>query len=531
LRTRTPLFHKKKPIVIDRLQEGTTKYRGRPLPDSLTSTMAFLRDVLGDSSDVVMHSFSLPGPLPQRAAVVFIDGLVKQEMINDFILRPLLQNPLPPGEREQVAIGERIPTSDTRLLTEWQEVLQSLLSGDTLLFLDQESYCLSISTKGWEKRGIGEPTSESVVRGPRDGLTETLRVNTAQIRRRIKDPNLRVESMKVGVRSETDVAILYIEDIANPTIVQTIRSRIANIQIDGALESGYIEQFLEDHPWSPFPQIQNTERPDKVAASLLEGKVAIMVDGTPFALIAPATFTQFYNSPEDYYERFMIATLLRFIRLISMWMAMLLPSLYISFTSFHPEMIPSKLVIAMTAGRATVPFPSLLEAFLMEVTMEILREASVRLPGPVGPTIGIVGALVVGESAVRAGIVSPIMVIVVALTTIGSFASPSYSASISLRMLRFPIMLFAGTLGLYGVMLFVIIITIHLCSLESFGVPYLAPYAPRIFSDWKDSFIRSPLYRMGKRPTTSMPNDADRLAQSDTKGDAHEQTEPSDRNQ
>jgi spore germination protein KA len=539
LRRRAKLFRKKQQIVVDRLEEGTSRYRGQPIPYSIEQSIDFLQNTLGNSSDLIIHSFEISSPDKQRAALAYIDGLVKQEIVNDFILRPLLRRDIPQEENDlQTPVWERIPMSDTRFLDDWQEVLQAVLSGDTVLFLDQYDRCLSVSTKGWEKRGVEEPSTESVVRGPRDGLTETLRINTAQIRRRIKDPNLRVQNVKVGYRTDTDVAILYIEDIANPRIIQTIRSRIEKIEIDGALESGYIEQFIEDHPWSPFPQIQNTERPDKVAASLLEGKIAILVDGTPFALIAPAIFSQFYNSPEDYYERFLIATLIRFIRIISMIMALMLPSLYIAFSSFHPEMIPSKLVIAMAAGRATVPFPSVLEAFLMEVTMEILREASVRLPGPVGPTIGIVGALVVGESAVRAGIVSPIMVIIVALTTIGSFASPSYSAAISLRMLRFPLMLFSGILGLYGVMLFLIIITIHLCSLESFGVPYLTPWAPRDFSSWKDTFYRTPLYRMMKRPLHSQPLDSDRMPNTvkqkekkrGKKGDANEQTESSDRN-
>jgi spore germination protein KA len=539
LRRTAKLFRKKQPIVIDRLEEGTAKYRGQPLPSCIEQSIDFLQNVLGKSSDVIIHRFEIPSPAKQRAVLAYIDGLVKQEAVNDFILRPLLRADVSHEEnRLQTPVWERIPMSDTRFLDDWQQVLRAVLSGDTVVFFDQYERCLSVSTKGWEKRGVEEPSTESVVRGPRDGLTETLRINTAHIRRRVKDPNLRVQNVKVGYRTDTDVAILYIEDIANPKILQTIRSRIENIEIDGALESGYIEQFIEDHSWSPFPQIQNTERPDKVAASLLEGKIAILVDGTPFALIAPAIFSQFYNSPEDYYERFLIATLIRFIRIISMLMALMLPSLYIAFSSFHPEMIPSKLVIAMAAGRATVPFPSVLEAFLMEVTMEILREASVRLPGPVGPTIGIVGALVVGESAVRAGIVSPIMVIIVALTTIGSFASPSYSAAISLRMLRFPMMLFSGTFGLYGVMLFLIIIIIHLCSLESFGVPYLTPWAPRVFSGWKDTFYRTPLYRMLKRPQFTLPQDSDRMPNTVThkgkkrgkKGDANEQTESSDRN-
>jgi spore germination protein KA len=370
-----------------------------------------------------------------------------------------------------------------------------------VLLLDKVEESLSANTKGWEKRGVDEPQTESVVRGPRDGFVETLRVNTALVRRRLKDPSLRVKNIQVGERTKTDIALMYIDGLVDPDVLAEVKRRIKEIKIDGALESGYIEQYIEDHPWSPFPQIQNTERPDKVTSNLLEGKIAIFVDGTPFVLIAPAIFTQFYQSPEDYYERFMIGTLVRIIRVISMFIALFLSSLYIAFSSFHPEMIPSRLAIAMTAGRSTVPFPSIIEAFVMEIAIEILREASVRLPGPIGPTIGIVGALVVGQAAVQAGIVSPLMVIIVAMTTIGSFVTPSYSAAIALRMLRFPMMIAAGMFGLYGIMLFIIIIIIHLCSIKSFGVPYLAPFSPMRIRDNKDTILRVPLYRMNQRPT------------------------------
>ncbi|MEX2103940.1 MAG: spore germination protein, partial [Bacilli bacterium] len=261
-----------------------------------------------------------------------------------------------------------------------------------------------------------------------------------------------------------------------------------------------------------FPQMQNTERPDKVVGNLLEGKIAIVTDGTPFVLIAPATLVQFYHSPEDYYERFLIGTLIRFLRMFAMTIALFLPSLYIAFSSFHPEMIPSRLVIAMAAGRSTVPFPSVVEAFMMEVSIEILREASVRLPGPIGPTIGIVGALVIGQAAVQAGIVSPIMVIVVSLTTIGSLASPSYTAAISLRLLRFPMMIAAGMFGLYGIMLFFIFIVIHLSSLKPFGVPYMVPFSPSRIGDMKDTIVRAPLYKMKKRPSAFRSQDNIRKA-------------------
>ncbi|MFC4769669.1 spore germination protein [Effusibacillus consociatus] len=534
---RKKINRKKEQVLAERLEQTTTAYEGQPLSGSLDQDLEKVRNVLGESDDVIIREFEISRPRKQRAAIVYIDGLVDTKLVNEFLLKPLVSDAgagSGSDENEESDLLKRIPMSEARLIKDFRQLIKAVLSGDTVLLREGGDPPLSVSSKGWKKRGVEEPLSESVVRGPRDAFTETLRINTAQIRRRLKDPNLRLQGIKVGKRTDTDVVVVYIEGVANPDVLKEVQERIKRIEIDGALESGYIEQFIEDHHWSPFPQIQNTERPDRAAAALLEGKIVILVDGTPFIMIAPATFTQFYNSPEDYYERFLIASMIRSIRLISMFMALLLPSLYIAFSSFHPEMIPSKLVIAMAAGRATVPFSSIIEAFLMEITMEILREASVRLPGPVGPTIGIVGALVVGESAVRAGIVSPVMVIIVALTTIGSFASPSYSASIALRMLRFPLMLFAGTLGLYGIMLFLIAITIHLCNLESFGIPYLSPMAPRRVTGWKDTFYRTPLYQMVTRPPSTMSVDPKRVipstAEGVKKGESDEQADTPDQN-
>jgi hypothetical protein len=283
--------------------------------------------------------------------------------------------------------------------------------------------------------------------------------------------------------------------------VKDVEKRLNQIKIDGILESGYVEELIMDQTWTPFPMIQNTERPDAVVAHLLEGQVAILVDGTPHALIAPAIFTQFYNSPEDYYERYLVSTFLRFIRLLSLIIALLLPSLYIAFVSFHPEMIPSKLAIAMAAGRATVPFSPILEALTMEISVEILREASIRLPGPIGPTIGIVGGLVIGNAAVAAGLVSPAFVIVVGLTTISSYANPNYNAAISVRLIRFPMMFMAGMFGLYGIMIGLMLLLLHLVQLRSFGVPYMAPLAPLNLDALKDSLIRVPWPWMKRRPT------------------------------
>lgn len=473
-----------------------------------------LQETLGQSDDFIIREFSYEGNRQQKAALIFFDGLISNEVIDERILKTLMysiqhstQSIFSPQEAAKHFKQAVLPIGDVKESNEWRELVKHILVGDAILVIDGCTEALILSAKGYEKRSIQEPMTESVVRGPRDSFTENLRTNTVLIRRRLRDPDLRIKTMTIGTRSHTDIAIVYLEGVADENIVQEVEERIKEIEIDGVISTGYIEQFIEDSHWSPFPLIQNTERPDKATANLLEGKVVIIADGSPFALIAPAVLTQFYQSPEDYYERFLISSLIRLLRVLAMSISLLLPSLYIAFSSFHPEMIPSKLVIAMAAGRATVPFPSAVEALVMELSIEILREASVRLPGPIGPTVGIVGALVIGEAAVQAGIVSPIMVIVVALTTIGSFAAPSYNAAIALRMLRFPLMLLAAVLGLYGIMLFIILIVIHLCSLKSFGVPYLAPLTPSNLAGIGDTFLRAPLYRMKNRPSEFVKDD------------------------
>ena len=276
------------------------------------------------------------------------------------------------------------------------------------------------------------------------------------------------------------------------------------------LESGYVEQLIEDDQLSPFQQVQNTERPDRVISALLEGRVAILLDGTPFALIVPTTFSMLLQSPEDYYERWIPGTFLRMLRFLAAMIALLAPALYISFISFHPGLIPTKLALTIIETRKGVPFPSIIEALIMETAIEILREAGIRLPKPIGPAMGIVGGLIIGDAAVQAGIVSPFLVIVVAVTAISSFSIPTYSAGITLRILRFIGMFSAAVLGLYGVVLFILLLCSHLARLQSFGVPYVSPSVPYRLSDWKDFLIRAPMSMMRKRPYMMKPKDQDR---------------------
>jgi hypothetical protein len=363
-----------------------------------------------------------------------------------------------------------------------------------------------------EHRSIEQPQTEQVIRGSRDGFIENLQSNLSLLRYRLQTPDFRVVTAPLGVRTRSKVAVCYIEGIADPGLVQKVMKRLSAINVDGILDSGYIEQFIEDHPLSPFPQVQPTERPDKSIASLLEGRVIILVDGSPFCLIVPALFNQFFQTTDDYTERFIVGSLLRMIRLIALLFSLFFPALYVSIISFNPELLPTEFAVAITGARAGVPFPAVLEVLIMEVFMEVLREATIRLPQMIGGALSIVGVLVIGQAAVAAGLASPTTVVVVAITTIGSFATPAYNAAISSRMLRFPLIILAGCFGLYGVMLGTIVIVNHLLFLESFGVPYMTPFVPTIWKDLKDSIVRAPLWWMRSRPSFLNTPDPDLLA-------------------
>lgn len=489
-----------------------------PIFPELEQNLNFIKNIFGDSSDLVIRRFTIDQP-KKHAAVIYFDELIDKDLTHNFLIRPLIKlekNKDELSDPWQTIVNE-VEAGETEEVDQMKKAVEGILSGDSILLVDGSTKALVVGSRGWATRGIDEPRAEQVVRGSREGMSETLNFSLGMIRHRLRDPSLRVKYVSVGKRTKTTVAVLYIEEISEKQIVQEVEERIKRIKIDGILESGYIEEMIQDQVWTPFPLLQNTERPDTVVSHLLEGKVAVLVDGSPQALIAPAVFSQFYNSPEDYYERYMISTFLRFIRLLSLFVALLLPALYIAFISFHPEMIPSDLTLAMAAGRATVPFSPIVEALIMEISVEILREASIRLPGPIGPTIGIVGALVIGNAAVTAGLVSPAFVIVVGLTTISSYANPNYNAAISVRLLRFPLMIVASMFGLFGIMIGLMLLLLHLVQLRSFGVPYMAPFAPLNLRDLRDSLIRIPWPWMKRRPSIYQTHNKTRLKEGGTK--------------
>ncbi|MDO6851685.1 spore germination protein [Priestia megaterium] len=472
--------------------------------DSLSSNLDMIQQKTGKSSDVVIRQIKLGSNSDVETAIIYVEGIVDNQSIQEFLLEAMMKDDKKTKVNEHNALDliseDMMTIGNITFISKWDGLFLSLMAGDTLVLVNGIDQALSASTKGGETRSIAESNTQMVVRGPKGAFTESIGTNTAMIRRIIKTPDLWTESFKIGRATNTDVTIMYIHGIANDEVIQEIRQRLNKIDIDGILESGYIEQLIEDQTATPFPTIYNTERPDVVAGNLLEGRIAIFVDGTPFVLVAPALFIQFFQSAEDYYARFDIATSIRLLRIVMFLISLIAPATYVAVTTFHQEMVPTTLIVAIAAQREAVPFPAFVEALLMEITFEILREAGIRLPKAIGSAVSIVGALVIGQAAVQASIVSPAMVIIVSITAIASFATPSFDMAISARLIRFLFMLGAATFGFYGIILCLLMMVVHLCSLRSFGVPYMAPFAPFIPVNNGDTVVRLPWWTLRQRP-------------------------------
>lgn len=484
----------------------TSNTNSRPLSLDLKENLQQIRKQLGNSPDVKIREFEIASQI--QAAAVFVDNLTDRKLVDDFVMRSLmvdtahetLKNMASDKNIVDFIINNVLTLGEVQVIKNWNELMIAFLSGETVILINSSAEAISGDTKGGVVRAVTEPSSQVVIRGPKDGFTESIATNVSLIRHRIKSPDLWLEPMRIGNVTQTTVAIMYIKGIVNDQLVQEVKQRLNDIQIDGILESGYIEELIQDRPYSPFPTVYNTERPDSVAGNLLEGRISILVDGTPFVLILPSTFFMYFQSVEDYYQRFDIGIAIRLLRYVSLFISLLGPSIYIAAITFHQEMIPTPLLISLAAQTEGVPFPAFVEAFLMEASFEILREAGVRMPRAIGQAVSIVGALVLGQAAVEAGIISSAMVIVVAITGIASFVTPAFNMAISIRLLRFLLMFFAATFGFYGLAIIMIIMIAHLCSLRSFGVPYMAPLAPFIPADQKDAILRLPLWTFLTRP-------------------------------
>lgn len=396
-----------------------------------------------------------------------------------------------------------IGLSDVQPLTTYEEGEAALLAGNGILFVQGDTCLYKISSKGYPGIGVSPAESEKVMRGSREGFTESEKINVALIRKRIRDVRMKVEEQRIGVRSHTMTALVYMEDLIEPQILRMIKDRMEQYEIDGIMDSGMLEQLLEEHWMSPFPQFQTTERPDRAAAAVLEGRLILVTDHSPTVLLFPSNYNSFFQTSDDWYNRFETASFARMIRFLAAIMAMCFPAVYVAATTWHTSLLPTKLVLSMAEARAGVPFPSLGEILLMEISFELLREAGIRLPGPMGNTIGIVGGLIIGQAAVDANLVSPVVVIVVAFTALCSFAIPNEEFASAFRLLKYGCIFMGAWFGLYGILLSCLWVLIHLSHLNSFGIPYLYPYAACVGSgqeEKKDSLIRYPFRQLKYRP-------------------------------
>lgn len=473
-----------------------------------------LQDILSSSYDVTVREFAFGPQGTAKGALIFISSLIDKATLNESILKPLMYDTrLLDKDAAKLLTIDFINTTilsinEVSKVTKINEVIEGCLSGYTALLVSGLNEASLIGTIGGETRSIDEPKTETVVRGPRAGFTENLLTNTALLRRHIRNPNFTLDTIKLGKQTQTTVCIAYIKGLANPGLIAEIKRRLERINTDAILESGYIEQFIEDAPFSIFATVGNSERPDSVAGKLLEGRAALLISGTPFVLTVPLLLIESFGSVEDYYSRPYFVSIIRVIRFLAFTISTLGPAAYVALTTFHQELIPTPLLFNMASAEEGVPFPAVAEALGMGVVFEILREAGIRLPRPVGQAVSIVGALVLGEAAVQSGFVGQPMVMVISITAVASFTVPSQTDSGAI--LRLIMVLLAGTMGLFGIMVGILGTVIHLASLRSFGTPYFSPLAPLTPVDLKDTFVRFPLWAMLNRPRLIGWNDPQR---------------------
>lgn len=477
----------------------------------LNQNKRLLQEIFQNCNDVAFQELWI-GPAKKRGIILYQQGLVDKKLLDETVLRPLLTKkeawPTPPTldflSKSLIYVGGQ------KVTTEVSKVVDEILSGQTALLIEGAHQALLIDVKGWEKRSIQEPSTEVIFRGPKEGFIETIETNIAMVRKRIRDPRLKLLYYPIGRRSKTKVALAYIEGLTSPSLIREAQNRLERIDLDLILDSGYIEQMIEDKWASLFPQLQVTERPDETAAGLAEGRIAIFTDNSPGVLLAPATITSLMHSADDYYSRWLSGSFVRSFRFFAAVFSIILPGLYIALTSFHPELLPTQLTLVIASSRKGVPLPAFMEAFLLEAFIELIREAGLRLPGNLGQAVSIVGGLIIGQATVSAGLVAPLMLAVVGLTAISNFSIPNFDAAQAIRMIRFMIMILATIFGLYGVSIGVILVLVHLSLLKSFGFSYLSPWSPLEPRDLKDALIRLPWPFLRERPRFLGPQNLNR---------------------
>jgi spore germination protein KA len=461
---------------------------------------------LSPQSSVVVKEILLGKKNFLEATVIFIQGLTNSTVIDETILKPLMlqvdEENLPESNKLEFLCKKYIVRGETSIIGDRDTVIDALNHGSTAIFLNDIEKFILVNTRGGEYRAISEPPNESPLRGTREGFVENIEVNVTMIKRFIKDKNLKTEVFEIGERSKTDVCLVYIDDIVDKDLLDTVRRKVTSINTDIVEATGIIEQFVEEDAYSPFPQAAGTERPDRIAARILEGRVAVLLSGTPFAITYPAILTEFFQSPEDYYQRTFVSNFVSILRFIAASIVIFLSPIYLSLVSYNVELIPINFIIPISQSRQGIPLPPFFEILFMELVVELIREGGLRLPPKIASTISIVGGIIIGNAAVESKVVSPSTLLIVGISTVASFVIPNYEMAIALRVLKFPILILSDALGFLGIAISYSFLVVHVFSLKSMGVPYLT------FSkqDMQDTFLRYPLYKQNNRPK-SIPNE------------------------
>lgn len=477
----------------------------------------FRRELAGNG-DAVFRELMLGGREGLEAVLIYMYGNIDKSILNISVIKPLMEfdDSKGPGmgsvPTQKRLMEGCLNVGKIKELSSREAARDEIYRGKVVLIVKGSPSFIVLEVGGGKARQITEPENEKTLRGSKEGFIEDIWNNISIIRKTLPDHNLKVELFKVGRRTMTNLGVIYMESLADGKLVQEVKKRVSKIDMDGVLANGYVEAFIEDNPYSPFPQAQGTEKPDKVAAALLEGRIAIVLDRTPLVLLVPAQFIQFFQAPEDYFERSYMGTYIRILRAIAFIVTTTAAPAYIALTSFHPELVPLDLLLNIARLRKEVQFPPIVEALLMEFVIESLREAGLRLPTSVSTTLGVVGGIILGDAAVSSNLVSSAMIIVITITIICNFVIPNYSMSLVIRLIRLFLILASATFGAFGITLVWLMIIIHLCRLESFGIPYFSPLGPTRFRDLKDVLIRVPAWAMKQRPDSIPVKDKQRVS-------------------
>ena len=475
----------------------------RKVSANLRENEKYLRSRLENCSDILIRPMRLGDKHKVDCLMVYIEVAVSNMMLDDSALGKMINHfwEISPEDIQEFVRHNSLGIADVKKLENLDESIDAMLAGNAVFFIDGYDKAMKISSKGYPSTGVMEAESEKVLRGSREGFSDSVKSNSALVRKRLRDTRLKVEEYKIGVRSHTLTQVLYMDDLVHEGLLEEVKERLEEFQIDGILDSGMLEQLTEDVWYSPFPQYQTTERPDRAVQEILNGKVVILCDNSPEALILPGNFSSFMESSEDWYHRFEMASFLRILRYLAVIMATVLPGLYLAVIRFHTQILPSALILSFAEAREGVPFSSVVELIFLELAFELIREAGVRVPGSLGNAIGIVGGLVIGQAAVEANLVSPIVVMIVALTALGSMTVPNEEFAAAFRLVKYGFLILGGYLGIYGIVLGVYLVIGHLAGLISFGIPYLVPFIKKEQKGSRgEGVLRVPLRKRVLRP-------------------------------